>query len=132
MEENKIVVREDLNEIVKNIAFKKIKNSYGERFVCNVTFINDKVIEFRDNEHVYELFQSYLDVGETDFIKSKELVDEEKKDDEGQIVGVYCCVRYTLKDGTIIRLFTSKFNDNKIIDNYYRAYKNKKATAPKK
>lgn len=134
MSEKKIVVKEDLNEIVKSIGFKKIKNNFGERFVCVVTFNNGKVIEFRDNEHIYELFQSYVDMGETDFIKSKELVEELKKDDEGQAVGTYICVKYVLNDenNTTLRLFTSKFNDNLIIDNYYRAYKKEKATSPKK
>lgn len=130
-----IVIREDLNCIVKSIGFKKIKNNFGERTICNVTFFNDKVIEFKDSEHVYELFQSFRESGETDFIKSKELVEEYRKNDDGEVTGKYICVKFILnnEDNTIIRLFTSKYNDNLIIENYYNAYKKQhKTEAPKK
>ena len=128
----KLVVRKDLNEIVKNINFKKIKNKFGERNVCNVTLFNDEIIEFKDSENLYELFQSYIKCGETDFIKSKELVEEIKTDDEGNEVSTYICVKYTLTDDSIYRLFVTKYNSNKIIDNYYKLYKVKKAEVPKK
>lgn len=129
----KIVVREDLNDIVKAINLKKIKNKFGERNVCVVTLFNDEVVEFKDNENLYELFQSYMKCGETDFIKSKELVEELRKDEENNVIGSYICVRYTLKDDSVYRLFVSKFNSNKIIDNYYKLYINsKKVESPKK
>ena len=64
---------------------------------------------------MYELFRSFLDIGETDFIKSKELVEECKKD-----------------DGSIYRLFETKFNSNKMIDNYYKFYKQQKKSENKK
>lgn len=130
---DKIIVREDLNIIVKGINLKKIKNKFGERNVCVVTLFNDEVIEFKDNENLYELFQSYIKCGEADFIKSKELVEEVRKDEEENEIGTYICVKFTLKDESVYRLFVSKFNSNKIIDNYYKLYKNsKKVESPKK
>ena len=124
MEKEKIVVREDLNDIVKNIGFKTIKNSkYGDRHVCNVTLFNDEVIEFRDSDGLYDLFQSYVKCGIKDFIKSRELVEEVKTNDEGESESTYICVKYTLNDDSVYRLFVSRFNSNKIINNYYNLYK---------
>ena len=124
----KLKIRENLNEIVKEIKFKSIKTNYGVRNVCNVILFNDVVIEFRDTDGVYELFCSYKDLGETDFIKSKQLVEEPRKNDEGEIESTYICVKYTLKDGSVYRLFATKFNANKMIDNYYKLYfKNKES-----
>ncbi len=125
-------IREDLNSIVSDIKFKSNKTNYGIRNVCNVILFNDKVIEFRDTDNLYELFQSYVDIGETDFIKSKELVEEYKKNAEGEIEGTYICVKYTLKDGSVYRLFATKFNSNKMIDNYYKFYKQQKKSENKK
>ena len=125
-------IREDLNSIVSDIKFKSNKTNYGIRNVCNVILFNDKVIEFRDTDNLYELFQSYVDIGETDFIKSKELVEEYKKNAEGEIEGTYICVKYTLKDGSVYRLFATKCNSNKMIDNYYKFYKQQKKSENKK
>lgn len=122
---DKLKIREDLNKIVSKIAFKTIRTNYGTRHLCIVTLFNDVSIEFKDSDGLFELFQSYIDVGETDFIKSKELVEEYKKNDEGEVEGTYICVKYTLKDDSVYRLFATKFNSNKMIDNYYRLFKNK-------
>ena len=71
-----LVVREDLNSIVKNIRFKNIKNKYGSRAVCIVTLFNDVEIEFKDSDGLYDLFDSYVKCGVTDFIAKKELVED--------------------------------------------------------
>lgn len=123
VKETEIKVRKDLNDIVKSIKFVDVKFRNIVRHKCNVTLFNDVVIEFNDTEKLFELFKSYVDMGETDFVQSKELVEECKKDNEGEIVSTYICVRYTLKDGGVYRLFTSSFNDNKRIENYYNLYK---------
>ena len=79
------------------------------------------------------MFQSYSDMGEADFIKSKLLVDEVKQDEEGQVEKRYTCIKYELKDGRIVRLFPIQPNDNVIIDNYYYLFKKQnKAEMPKK
>lgn len=134
MEEKKFVIREDLNEIVKDMGFKKVKTNFGERIVFNVTFFNDEVVQFKDNENIYKMFQSFMRCGETDFIKSKKLVEELKLDDDGSIVGTYICVKYELKDdsNTVVRMFTTKYNDNTAINNYYKEYKLMQKKAEKK
>lgn len=128
-----IKVRKDLNEIVKSIGFVTIKNTrYGDRHVCNVKLFNDKVIEYRDTENLYDLFQSYTELYGADFIKSKELVEELKTDENGQVVGKYICVKYIIADDEgehVYRMFASNFNSNTIIDNYYKLYKKNKKTA---
>lgn len=121
-------IREDLKEMVKDIRFKHIETKFGERNVCNVILFNDEVIEFRDSEGVYDVFKSYTKCGERDFIKSKALVEEYRKDDEGNVIGTYVCVLYELTDGTKYRLFVTKFTSNKILDNYYRLWKSKQKT----
>lgn len=123
MEKIDIKIREDLNDMVKDIKFVKIKTRYGDRVVCNVTLFNNEIIEFSDKDGVYALFTSYLKCGETNFIKSKELVEEYKKNDEGEIVGSYICVKYTLKDDSVYRFFVSRFTSLKILDNYYNLFK---------
>lgn len=124
--ESEFKIRKDLNEIVKKIKLLPIKTNFGTRNVCNVVLFNDVTVEFKDTDNLVQLFQSYVDKGETDFIKSKELVDEYKKDEEGVIVGTYICVRYTLNDGAVYRLFARHFSSNKLIDNYYDLYKKSK------
>lgn len=116
-------IREDLNDMVANIGFVHTKNRYGERNYCNVKLFNNVNIEFRDNDKVYELFQSYVALGDKDFIKSRALVEELKIDDMGEVTGTYICVKYELKDGTTIRLFPNSFNISKTIDNYYKQFK---------
>ena len=127
-------IRKDLNEMVVSMGFKTVKNRYGTRYPYIVKLFNDVEIEFKDDANIRKLFQSYSDMGETDFIKSKGLVDELKQDDEGQVESRYTCVKYELKDGSIIRLFPlQRFNDSIIIDNYYNLFqKTKKVESPKK
>ena len=57
-------VREDLNDMVKSIKFFHDKTNFGFRSGCNVTLFNGKVVEFRDNENLYDLFASYVEKGE--------------------------------------------------------------------
>lgn len=116
-------VREDLNKIFVGAKFKVIENKYGKRVVCNVTLFNNEVIEFKDSDGVFELFQSYLKSGQKDFIESTKLVEEITKENEDKEPRLYICLLYTLKDGSKYRLFPTKFISNKIIDNYYNLYK---------
>ena len=126
-------IRKDLNEMVKSAGFKQVKNRYGVRYPYIVTLFNGVEIEFKDDANIRKMFQSYADMGETDFIKSKALVDELKQDEEGQVEKRYTCIKYELKDGRIVRLFPVQLNDNVTIDNYYYLFqKNKKAELPKK
>lgn len=126
-------VREDLHNIVKDIKFLHQKTSFGYRNVCNVTFFNDKVVEFKDSDGIYELFASYVEKGEKDFIKSCKLVEEiQTEESTGNAVRKYICVRYDLADGGIYRLFATKFVSNKIIDNYYDLYKSQTKTSATK
>ena len=129
---SEIKVKENLNEMVKGMGFKRVKSRYGERFPYLVTLFNDVQVEFKDDANIRKLFQSYVDMGEEDFYKSKALVREIKQDDEGQIESEYICVKYELKDGSEIRLFTPHFNDTIILDNYCNLFKKlKKADKPK-
>ena len=116
-------IREDLNKIFVGAKFKVIENKYGKRVVCNVTLFNNEVIEFKDSDGVFELFQSYLKSGQKDFIESTKLVEEITKENEDKEPRLYICLLYTLKDGSKYRLFPTKFISNKIIDNYYNLYK---------
>ena len=45
VEKNKeqVIVREDLNDMVKSINFRTISNKFGERHVVDVTLFNGKV-----------------------------------------------------------------------------------------
>ena len=121
----KLEIREDLGAMVKDIRFKHIETKFGARNVANVILFNDEVIEFRDTEGIYDVFQSFVKCGVKDFIKSKALVEEYRKDDEGNVIGTYVCVLYELTDGTKYRLFVSKFTSLKILDNYYKLWKSK-------
>ena len=62
-------------------------------------------------------------IGEKDFIKSKKLVEEQRVDDTGEVIGTYICVKYELTDDSVIRLFSNNFNIVKSIDNYYKLFK---------
>ena len=67
---------------------------------------------------------SFKDIGETEFLKSKKLVEEMNVNEDGEILGTYICVRYELCDGTKVVLFASdSFSTRKILDNYYKLYK---------
>ena len=126
-------IRSGLNEMVKSMGFRTVKTRYGVKYPYIVTLFNGTEIEFRDDANIRKMFQSYADMGETDFIKSKALVDEIKQDEEGQVEKRYTCVKYELKDGRIVRMFPVQLNDNVIIDNYFYLFeKTKKVDIPKK
>ena len=129
---SKLKIREDLNDIVKSMGFKRVKNRYGERYPYIVTLFNDVTIEFKDDANIRKMFQSYADMGEGEFIKSKALVEELKQDEEGQADSIYICVKYELKDGKVIRLFPTQLNDKQTIENYYNLYKKQKGENLKK
>lgn len=114
-----IKVRENLNDMVKKIELKRISNKYGDRDICKVTLFNNEVIEFKDKDGLYDLIASYKKCGITDAVVSCRLVEEVKTDDVGEQLSKFVCVAYTLKDGSIYRMFVSKFASLKIIDNYW-------------
>ena len=119
-----VVVREDLNDMVKSINFKTISNRFGERHIVEVTLFNGKVLEFKDDKKLFEICMSFKDIGETEFIKSKRLVEELNVNEDGEVLGTYICVRYELCDGTKVVLFaTDSFSTRKILDNYYKQFK---------
>lgn len=135
MEDVIVKVREDINDMVSDIQFRRINGKYSSRDVAVVTLFSGATIEFRDTEGLYDLFLSYRDIGKTDFLKSKKLVEEIKsitgdvtEDFVDEKTGTYICVLFELKNGKKYRLFPSrKFVDRDIIDNYYDAWKEKKA-----
>ena len=132
---NKAVeVREDLNDMVRSINFRTISSRFGDRHVVDVTLFNGKVVEFKDDKKLFEICMSFKDIGDTEFIKSKKLVEEMNVNEDGEVLGTYICVRYELCDGTKVVLFaTDSFSTRKILDNYYKLYKETKTTnAPKK
>ena len=57
-------IREDLNEMVKEIGFRHIETKFGARNVVNVVLFNGEIVEFKDSDGVYEVCQSYLKCGE--------------------------------------------------------------------
>lgn len=134
-----IKIREDLNDIVKDISFKKIKTRYNERNVAQVTLFNDEVVEFKDSEGLYDVFMAYRRTGRTDFIKSKRLVEEAKSGSvdilDGQVdeeLSTYVCVLFEIIDDENIvrkyRLFPSRrYSDRRIIDIYYKEFKKQQA-----
>jgi len=132
---NKAVeVREDLNDMVRSINFRTIPSRFGDRHVVDVTLFNGKVVEFKDDKKLFEICMSFKDIGQTEFIKSKKLVEEMNVNEDGEVLGTYICVRYELCDGTKVVLFaTDSLSTRKILDNYYKLYKETKTTnAPKK
>ena len=123
-EKKEFVVREDLNDMVRSINFRTINFRSGERHVVEVTLFNGKVLEFKDDKKLFEICMSFKDIGETEFIKSKKLVEELNVNEDGEVVGTYICVRYELCDGTKVVLFaTDSFSTRKILDNYYKQFK---------
>lgn len=132
MTENKTMIREDLNDMVKDISFTKVKTRYNDRKVVLVTLFNDEVIEFKDTENIYDLFMAYRKTGHgNDFIKSKELVEEAKSGTldilDGQVdenTNTYVCVLFELQDGYKCRFFPSdRYTGRRMIDLYYTSFK---------
>ena len=122
MEKKDIIIRENLNDIVKSICVKRIHSKYGDRDVCHVKLYNDEIVEFKDKDGLYDLLHSYDKCGVNNAVKSKKLVDDFKRDDEGQIVGKFVCVVYEFIDGSVYRMFVSHFSSLKVIDNYYNLF----------
>lgn len=131
---DKIEVRKDLNEIVKSIGFAEVKTSYGTRHPLRIRLKDGtnqgKAFELRDKDGVYDAIQSYVTLGEKDFIKSKQLVEEIKVDDEGSETGTYVCIKYELTDGNIFRFFFER-PQLIVIDNLYKLYKKNQKTPAK-
>ena len=134
MAEIKTKIREDLNDMVNDISFKKIKTRYNERNVAVVTLFNDEIVEFKDSEGLYDLFMAYRKTGHgNEFIKNKMLVEEAKAGSmdilDGQVdddSSTYICVLFELEDGHKYRLFPSnKYTGRRMIDLYYNDFKEK-------
>ena len=127
--ENKIKVREDLNDIVKDIKFGLLKTRYNERKVCTLTVFNGDTIEFSDTEGIYDMILTHKKLG-LECIKSTKLVEDIQKNptDEDKDP-LFVCVLVTLVDGKEFRLFPSRRADRVRIDAYYNA---KKQMATKK
>ena len=89
-----------------------------------------KAFELRDKDGVYDAIQSYVTLGEKDFIKSKQLVEEIKVDDEGNETGTYVCIKYELTDGNVFRFFFER-PQLIVIDNLYKLYKKNQKTPAK-
>ena len=70
-----VKIREDLNNIVKDIKFGLVKTRYNERKVCSVSVFNGDTIEFSDTEGLYDMIATHKKLG-MDCIKSKQLVEE--------------------------------------------------------
>ncbi|MBQ8207041.1 MAG: hypothetical protein IJZ77_06215 [Bacilli bacterium] len=122
--DKEIKVRDDFGDMVSSIKFRTISNRFGERHVVDVTLWNNEVVEFKDDKKLFEICMSYKKCGETDFIKSKKLVEDLIVNEDGEVTGTYICVRYELSDGTKVVLFASdSFSARKILDNYYKLYK---------
>lgn len=129
-------LRNDINEMVKSIEFKRIKTRYNFRDVAVVTFFNDEIVEFKDTAGLYDLFMAYRKVGQTNFIKSKKLIEEYKSgsvdiiEDQDEKSNTYVCVLFELADGKKYRLFPARhYVDRQIIDVYYDSYKKMKKQA---
>lgn len=128
-----VKLREDINDMVKSIEFKRIKTKYNFRDVAVVTFFNNEVVEFKDSEGLYDLFLAYRKSGQNNFIKSKKLVEEYKTgavdiiEDQDEQTNTYVCVLFELTDGQKYRLFPARrYVDRKIIDLYYNLFKTNK------
>ncbi len=132
--EAKVKVRADLGKMVKSIKLRSETNKYGERAVCIVTLFNNETIQFNDTDGVYDLLKSYKLSGEQGYIKSMELVECVKNGEVDLLdfvaeddTSTYICVLFTLSDGSSYRLFPAKkFVARKMIDNYYKQWKNTK------
>ena len=125
VKEKEFKLREDLNDIVENIKLIAKKTNYGVNNECVVKLFNGEEIIFRDKNKLYDLLRSFLITGQKGFVKSKKLVDEFKLDDEGNITGVYTCVKYELTNGEVYRLIPRDYSSKNMIKNYYDFYKNK-------
>ena len=130
----KIEVRNDLNEIVKSINFVEVKSSYGTRHPLRIRLddgtAQGKSLEIRDKDGVYDAIQSYVTLGEKDFIKSKQLIEETKVDEEGNESSKYVCIKYELNDGNVFRFFPER-PQLIVIDNLYKLYKKNHKTPTK-
>ena len=74
-----VKIRKDLNDMVLKIKFEEVGSKNYKRMACMVTLFTGKQLEFSDKEGIYDLFVSYSDLGEKDFLKSVKLVEEQKK-----------------------------------------------------
>lgn len=120
MNENKeLKIREDVNEMAKEIKFKVTKTKYGDKVTCNIRLFNDEIIECPDSDGVFPVLKSFAQAGIKDYMKTPRLVEEVSKDG----TGTYFCALYELTDGTIFRLFPSNRNAKLILNNYYSLFK---------
>lgn len=130
-EKNEIKIRDDLNNIVKDIQFGIEKNRYGnEKKVCSIVLYNNDTITIADTEGICDIISTYGKLGKK-CIGSKKLVEEIRKNfTEEDKSPTYMCVLVTLIDGSEFRLFPSNRADKIRLNAYYEAYK--QANQPKK
>ena len=132
MEENKeIKIREDLNNIAKDIKFGIERNRYGnEKKVCSIVLFNNDTITIADTEGICDILSTYQKLGKK-CLASKKLVEEIRKNptDEDKDP-TYMCVLVTMLDGSEFRLFPYGRADKIRLNAYYEAYK--QANQPKK
>lgn len=129
--EKEIKIREDLNNMVKDIQFGTEKTRYGAvKKNCYVTLFNKDVITFADSEGICDIISTFNKFGKK-CVASKKLVEEIKNNsmDEEEL-STYMCVLVTLVDGQEFRLFPSNRADRIRLNAYYDAYK--LANQPKK
>lgn len=126
-------VRKDLDDMVKSIGLKVVKNRYGNRSVCRVRLFNDEIIDFADKSNeLFDLLNAYRKCGKDaeKVIVSKKLVEEVSSngvdaDFADETKGTYICVVYELENGKKYRLFASRYSDIDVINLYYDLFKEK-------
>ena len=127
-------VREDLNKIVSAISVKLEKGRFNDKSICSVKLFNGQVAYFIDKDNkVYDILKVYKDMGfdVKDVIKSKKLVEREKKD--GVVIDAedvfeknsktYIAVLYDLGDGNEYLMFPQKRRDTILINLSYDKFK---------
>ncbi len=119
---NETKIREDLNDIAKDIKMALVKTRYRERKLCVVTVFNGDTVEFSDNDGLYDAVMTARKLG-VDCVKNYKLVEEIQKNptDENKDP-TYICVLATLVDDKEMRLFPANLGEKMRINAYYQAY----------
>lgn len=125
----KSIIREDLNSIVSKFNFVTNRTRYGENILLKITFFNDEVLTISDKDGIYKLIQSYKRLNNGKILKSVKLVEEYKTGDVGLLEDdenksdTYISIVFEFNDGEKYRMFFSRRADLKIVDNYYKEFK---------
>ncbi len=125
----KSIIREDLNSIVSKFNFVTNRTRYGENILLKITFFNNEVLTISDKDGIYKLIQSYKRLNNGKILKSVKLVEEYKTGDVGLLEDdenksdTYISIVFEFNDGEKYRMFFSRRADLKIVDNYYKEFK---------